>query len=225
MNCYDHLPCLSPAPIRKAYFTFRSSKEPYTIAYVVAENQVYLSLEHLVALACGKRIQPLIHYSNMLRSGLTSPCWGNLGASPTVFKQCTGEAVKHGAKCIMCDGECYALGIPLSNIRPMLLTLKRALIKDQITPTLDRLKVHQNKIKRTSELFRDHYINLTEAILIDAGLKPKPALAAPVTINARAGDSVPEAGIKRTAEKQAPCRPGSYTAQRVPTYPYFSWLY
>ena len=224
MNCYDHLPCLSPAPIRKAYFTFRSSKEPYIIAYVVTENQVYLSLEHLVALACGKRIQPLIHYSNMLRSGLTSPCWGNLGASPTVFKQCTGEAVKHGAKCIMCDGECYALGIPLSNIRPMLLTLKRALIKDQITPTLDRLKVHQNKIKRTSELFRDQYINLTEAILIDAGLKPKPALATPVTIDARAGDSVPEAGLKPKSSGRVPCGTRSYTARNVPTYPYFSWL-
>ena len=225
MISYDCLPRLGPAPIRTAYFAYRPNIAPYNIPYVMSGGQIYLSLEHLVALACSKRAVQLIHYDDTPQGNLVSPCFANIGASANVFKQCKDAAIDLGAKVIMCDGEFYALGLPLDAMHSVLKVLKRALSKENVRPNFKQVKVHQNKINRITDLIEERYIELIELLLIDSGLKPKPALATPVTINARQGDSVPEKGIKRPTEKLAPCRPGSYTARRIPTFPYFSWLY
>ena len=222
MISYANLPKFKLSPIKSLYFRFGRSREPYEVPYIVTDGQIYLSLEHLVALGCGTRAKPATGTAN----NATSPCVSNIGVNAAGFKRCVKEAIELGAKVIMRDGgRPYALGLPLSAIRPMLQTIKRAAAKTKAKPTAVAMQIQQNKLNRISELIESKHVNLTDALLIDAGLKHKPALPAQDAAAARQGDSVPEAGLRREPPTTIPNKVCSYTAQRIPTYPYFSWLY
>lgn len=219
MISYANLPKFKLSPIKSLYFRFGRSKEPYEIPYIVAGGQIYLSLEHLVALGCGTRARPASANNS------TSPCVANIGVDAAGFKRCAKEAIELGAKVIMRNGgKPYALGLPLSAIYPMLQTIKYAAAKTQVKPSAVMMQIQQNKLNRISELIESKHVNLTDALLIDAGLKHRPALPAQDDAAARQGDSVPEAGLKPKSSGRVPCGMRSYTARNVPTYPYFSWL-
>lgn len=222
MLSYDSLPKFKLSPIKSLYFRFGRSREPYEVPYIVTDGQIYLSLEHLVALGCGTRARPASGEAN----NSTSPCVANIGVDAAGFKRCAKEAIELGAKVIMRNGgKPYALGLPLSAIYPMLQTIKYAAAKTQVKPSAVMMQIQQNKLNRISELIESKHVNLTDALLIDAGLKHRPALPAQDDAAARQGDSVPEAGLRREPLSTIPNKVCSYTAQRIPTYPYFSWLY
>lgn len=222
MDSYDSLPELKSGRNLKYFYTFTPTANPYELPYTLErDGKIYLSLEHLIGMICGAHVMPRRDYLSGYRL-IISPCCIGLNINKTLFDKCQRAALKAGGKVMMGTEHPIALAFPLDALEQVLVAFKEALKLDRPSNKTQRHK--RPWIKHKLDVFMGQYIYNDLANAIRAHSLSALALTAPA-MKPREGDSNPKAGLKRKPPNAIPNKVCSYTAQRLPTYPYFSWLY